>query len=149
MYCAFAELALVVSQKKSFSKILKVDSRPEFSQHHESSLRSDRVPVVLCDFLKLRFGKSAYDFLNLYGRFCPYNPPYKPRKKSAPPLSPEDENICQKSAPLVPWGIHFSMELTELISEKCSHLREKGRMLMLLKTTLHLLAKAQYLEDRQ
>jgi hypothetical protein len=31
-----------------------------------------RGPVVLCDFSKLRFWKSPYDFLNLYGRFCPY-----------------------------------------------------------------------------
>jgi hypothetical protein len=26
----------------------------------------------------LRLRKSPYDFLNLYGRFCPYNPPYNP-----------------------------------------------------------------------
>ena len=56
----------------------KVESRPEFAQDHESGLRSDRGPVVLCDFSKLRFRKSPYDFLNLYGRFCPYNPPYNP-----------------------------------------------------------------------
>ena len=64
--------------KKSFSKILEAVSRPEFAQDHESGLRSDRGPVVLCDFSKLRFRKSPYDFLNLYGRFCPYNPPYNP-----------------------------------------------------------------------
>ena len=56
----------------------KVESRPEFAQDHESGLRSDRGPVVLCDFSKLRFWKSPYEFLNLYGRFCPYNPPYNP-----------------------------------------------------------------------
>ena len=28
-------------------------SRPEFDQDHESGLRSDRGPVVLCDFSKL------------------------------------------------------------------------------------------------
>ena len=56
----------------------KVVFRPEFVQDHESGLRSDRGPVVLCDFSKLRFRKSPYDFLNLYGRFCPYNPPYNP-----------------------------------------------------------------------
>jgi hypothetical protein len=81
--------------------------RPEFAQDQESGLRSDRGPVVLFDFSKLRFWKSSYDFLNLYGRFCPYNPPYKPGKKSA-------------------------------------HLREKGGVLMLFKTTPHLGAKAQY-----
>jgi len=71
-----------------FSKILEVVSRPEFAQDHESGLRSDWGPVVLCDFSKLRFWKSPYEFLNLYGRFCPYNPPYKPGKKiSTPPFS--------------------------------------------------------------
>ena len=39
----------------SFSKILEVVSRPEFAQDHESGLRFDRGPVVLCDFAKLRF----------------------------------------------------------------------------------------------
>ena len=65
-------------KKFPFSKILEVVSRPEFAQDHESGLRSDRGPVVLCDFSKLRFRKSPYEFLNLYGRFCPYNPPYNP-----------------------------------------------------------------------
>jgi hypothetical protein len=37
-------------------------SRPEFAQDHESGLRYDRGPVVLCDFSKLRFRKSPYDF---------------------------------------------------------------------------------------
>ncbi len=60
------------------STLPQVESRPEFAQDHESGLRSDRGPVVLCDFSKLRFWKSPYDFLNLYGRFCPYNPPYNP-----------------------------------------------------------------------
>jgi hypothetical protein len=75
-YCAFAYFALVVTQKNQFSKILELISRPEFAQDHEWG------PVVLCDFSKLRFWKSPYDFLNLCGRFCPYNPPYKPGKKS-------------------------------------------------------------------
>jgi hypothetical protein len=48
------------------------------------------------------------------------------REKSAPPLFLGDENIFQKSAPLVPWGIEFPMKPTEPIFEKCSHLREKG-----------------------
>jgi hypothetical protein len=68
----------VVTQKNQFSNILEVVSRPEFAQDHESGLRSDRGPVVLCDFSKSRFWKSPYDFSNLYGRFCPYNPPYRP-----------------------------------------------------------------------
>ena len=66
-----------------------------------------------------------------------------PGKKSAPPLFLEDENIFQKSAPLVPWGIRFPMVPTEPIFEKSSHLREKGGVLMLFKTTRHLGAKAQ------
>jgi hypothetical protein len=100
MYCAFAKFALVVTQKVPFSKILEVVSmvvsRPEFAQDHESGLRSDRGPVVLCDFSKLRIWKSPYDFLNLYGRFCPYNPPYKPGKTISTPVPPlflEDENF--------------------------------------------------------
>jgi hypothetical protein len=51
----------------------------------------------------------------------------------------EDENIFQKSAPLVECGIAIEFQLTEPIFEKSSHLREKGGVLMLLKTTLHLL----------
>jgi hypothetical protein len=56
----------------------KVVSRPEFAQDHESGLRSDRGPVVLCDFFEVAYRKSIYNFLNLYGRFCPYDPPYNP-----------------------------------------------------------------------
>ena len=67
-----------------------------------------------------------------------------PGKKSAPPLFLEDENIFQKSASMVPWGIEFHMEPWRPIFEKCSHLREKGGVLMLFKTTCHLGAKAQY-----
>ena len=61
MYCGFDEFALVVTQKIPFSKILEVVSRPEFALDHESGLRSDRGPVVLCDFSKLQFWKSPYD----------------------------------------------------------------------------------------
>jgi hypothetical protein len=53
---------MIVTQKFPFSKILEVVSRPEFAQDHESGLRSDRGPVLLCDFSKLRFWKSPYDF---------------------------------------------------------------------------------------
>ena len=38
----------------------KVVSGPEFDNDHESGLRSDRKPVVLCDFSKLRFWKPLY-----------------------------------------------------------------------------------------
>jgi hypothetical protein len=67
-----------------------------------------------------------------------------PGKKSAPPLFPEDENIFQKSATLVPRGMANKMVPTWPIFEKSSHLREKGGVLRLLKTTRHLGAKAQY-----
>jgi hypothetical protein len=77
--------ALVVTQKLPVSTLLKAESRPEFAQDHESGLRSYRGPVVLCDFSKLPFRKSPYDFLNLYGRFCPYNPPYNPRHDTLSP----------------------------------------------------------------
>jgi hypothetical protein len=67
-----------------------------------------------------------------------------PGKKSAPPLSLKDKNFYQKSARVVPWGIEFPMVPREPIFEKSSHLREKGGVLMLFKTTPHLGAKAQY-----
>jgi hypothetical protein len=44
---------MVVTQNFSISKILEVVSRPEFAQDHESGLRSDQGPVVLCDFSQL------------------------------------------------------------------------------------------------
>jgi hypothetical protein len=66
-----------------------------------------------------------------------------PGKKSAPRLFLEDENIFQKSAPLVALLRQFRVQPTEPIFEKCSHLREKGGVLMLFKTTPHLGAKAQ------
>jgi hypothetical protein len=66
-----------------------------------------------------------------------------PEKKSAPPLFLEDENIFQKSAPLVALLSRFLVQPTEPIFEKCSYLREKGGVLMLFKTTPHLGAKAQ------
>ena len=52
------------------------------------------------------------------------------KKASAPPLFLEDENIFQKSAPLVLRGIRFPIEPTEPIFEKSSHLREKGGVLI-------------------
>ena len=121
------------------SKILEVVFRPEFAQDHESGLRSYRGPVVLLvfDFSKLRFWKSPYEFLNLYGRFCPYNPPYKPGKKSAPLFSRRGEHF-QKLASVVQILQRFPIVPRRPIFEKCCHLRGKGGVLMLLKTTPHL-----------
>ena len=67
-----------------------------------------------------------------------------PEKKSAPPLFLEDENFFQKSASVVRGGIQFPTVPRRPIFEKSSHLREKGGVLMLFKTTPHLGAKAQY-----
>ena len=83
-YCPFVEHTRSLHTKNSVSIMPKVVSRPEFAQDHKSDLRSDRGSVVLCDFSKLRFRKSPYDFLNLYGRFCPYNPPYNPGHDTLP-----------------------------------------------------------------
>jgi hypothetical protein len=70
--------------------------------------------------------------------------PTNPEKKTAPPLFLEEENIFQKSARVVLILLQFRIEPREPSFEKCSHLREKGGVLMLLKTTPHLGAKAQY-----
>jgi hypothetical protein len=45
----------VKSGPKKDEKVLEVVSidTPEFAQDHKSGLRSDRGPVVLCDFSKL------------------------------------------------------------------------------------------------
>jgi hypothetical protein len=45
----------LVDIKSEVSTLPKVESRPEFSQDHESGLRSDRGPVhvVLCDYSQL------------------------------------------------------------------------------------------------
>jgi hypothetical protein len=53
---------LVVTKKLSVSTLPKVEYRPEFDQNHESGLKSDRGPVVLCDFSKLQLWKSPYNF---------------------------------------------------------------------------------------
>jgi hypothetical protein len=66
-----------------------------------------------------------------------------PGKKSAPPLFLGDENIFQKSASVVAPGIAIEVQPRRPIFEKSSHLREKGGLLMLFKTTPHLGAKAQ------
>ena len=66
-----------------------------------------------------------------------------PEKKSAPPLFLEDENFFQKSASVVALLLQFLVQPRRPIFEKCSHLREKGGVLMLFKTTRHLGTKAQ------
>ena len=65
-----------------------------------------------------------------------------PEKKSGPPLFLEDENIFQKSASVVVGGIAVELQPRRPIFEKCSHLREKGGVPMLLKMTPNLGAKA-------
>jgi hypothetical protein len=67
-----------------------------------------------------------------------------PDKKSAPFLFQKDENIFQKSARVILSRIEFWIVPREPIFEKCSGLREKGGVLMLLKTTLHLQTNPQY-----
>ena len=114
-----------------FSRILEAVSRPEFAQDHESGLRSDRGPVVLCDFSKLRFWKSPYKFFKFVWEILPIKPTIQPGKKSAPSLFLEDENIFQKSATLVVILLQFRLQPTWPIFEQCSHLREKGGVLML------------------
>jgi hypothetical protein len=63
-------------------------------------------------------------------------------KKSAPFLFLEDENFFQKSGSMVLILLQFRVEPCvepwRPIFEKSYHLREKGGVLMLFKTTLHL-----------
>jgi hypothetical protein len=66
-------------------------------------------------------------------------------KASAPPPFLEDENIFKKSASMVALLLQFLVQPWWPIFGKSSHLREKGGVLMLLKTTHHLFAKAQYM----
>ena len=87
--------------------------------------------------ITIRFFKFVWEIL-------PIQPTIQTRKKSAPPLFLEDENFFQKSATLVVGVLQFRLQPTWPIFEKSSHLREKGGVLMLFKTTRHLLAKAQY-----
>jgi hypothetical protein len=67
-----------------------------------------------------------------------------PEKKSALPFFHIDQNFFQKSAFVVLSRIQFWIVPRRPIFEKSSHLREKGGVLMLFKTTPHLGAKAQY-----
>ena len=56
------------------STLPMVESRPEFAQDHESGLRSDRGPVVLCDFLKLRFRKITIRIFKFVLEILPIQP---------------------------------------------------------------------------
>ena len=53
------------------------------------------------------------------------------------------KDATQKSASVVEPGIAVEFQPRRPIFEKCSHLREKGVVLMLSKTTLHLVANPQ------
>ena len=54
------------------------------------------------------------------------------------------KDATQKSASVVEPGIAVEFQPRRPIFEKCSHLREKGGVLMLFKTTHHLGAYAQH-----
>jgi hypothetical protein len=68
-----------------------------------------------------------------------------PGKKSASSLFLGDENIFKKSASMVTRGISKEMVPWSPILKNVLIFEEKGGALMLLKTTLHLEAKAQYI----
>ena len=91
--------------------------------------------VVILEII-IRIFKFVWEIL-------PIQPTIQTRKKSAPPLFLEDENFFQKSASMVAPEIAVEVQPWRPIFEKCSHLREKGGVLILLKTTPHLGAKAQ------
>jgi hypothetical protein len=65
-------------------------------------------------------------------KYCAFAPKWGVvlKKHQHPPLFLEDENFFQKSASVVPWGIEFPMVPRRPIFEKCSHLREKGMVLI-------------------
>jgi hypothetical protein len=69
-----------------------------------------------------------------------------PGEKSAPPFFSRMRTFFKKSASMVPREIRLDGVPWSPIFEKCSHLREKG-VLMLLKITPHLFAKAQYIYE--
>ena len=82
-----------------------------------SRIRSQILPgnsSSVCFFEVAICGKSSYDFLDLYGRFCPYNPPYKPGGKTSTPPRP----FCQG------WEHFFKNRLAWLhqkLQYKCNH----------------------------
>jgi hypothetical protein len=65
------------------------------------------------------------------------------KKHQYPPFFSKMRTFFQKSASMVVSGIAVELQSRRPIFEKCSHLREKGGVPMLFKTTLHLEAKAQ------
>ena len=92
--------------------------------------------VVILEII-IRIFKFVWEIL-------PIQPTIQTREKNQhPPLFLQDENIFQKSAPLVLWRTEFPKEPTEPIFEICSHLREKWGVLMVSKATPTLGAKAQ------
>ena len=110
-----------------FSKILEVVSRPEFAQYHESGLRSDRGPVVLCDFSKLRYWKSPYKFFKFVWEILPIQPTIQTRKKISPPsFFSKMRTFFKKLATLVVILSQFRLQPTWPIFEKCSHLQKGG-----------------------
>jgi hypothetical protein len=86
--------------------------------------------------ITIRFFKFVWEIL-------PIQPTIQTRKKNQHPLFFEDENFFQKSASVVVGVLQFRLQSRRPIFEKCSHLREKGGVLMLFKTTPHLETKAQ------
>jgi hypothetical protein len=71
--------------------------------------------------------RARTKFLPLYTTYCGFAYKWWVVFKiiSTPPFL-EDENIFQKSAPLVKILPQFRLQPMEPIFEKCSHLREKG-----------------------
>jgi hypothetical protein len=77
------------SSKNVFlNKTFEVVSRPEFAQNHESGLRSDWGPVVLCDFSKSRFRKSPCDLKICIGDSARTTHHTNPGKNQPPPSPP-------------------------------------------------------------
>jgi hypothetical protein len=124
--------------KKSFPKILEVVSRPEFAQDHKSGLRSDRGPVVLCNFFEVAILEITIRIFKFVWEILPIQVTTHHTdlgRKSAPPLFLEDEKNFQKSATMVERRIGVEFQPRRPILEKCSHLRENRGVLMLFKTT--------------
>jgi hypothetical protein len=104
--------------------------------------------VYVCDFLEVAIVEITVRFFKFVWEILPIQPTIQTWAENQhpppPPLYLEDENIFQKSATMVPRGIaykpYIAVELVPSwpISGKCSHLREKGGALTLLKTNHHL-----------
>ena len=68
-----------------FSRILEAVSRPEFAQDHESGLRSDRGPVVLCDFFEVAILEITVRFFKFVWEILPIQPTIQTREKNRHP----------------------------------------------------------------